>query len=233
MLSIDWLRQKFQRAFSRIPKVTFMGTSVLIFYIIIASSIYAILQTEIGRYVKKSTELALYTTRLSADLNKLIAESSSIIKYSELNDKKKLKISLVKAKSLIGSTDADFKNTKRYIEITRIGTKTILPYVNKSYFNYTNLVRPIVTRLIKYHGLISKKIFLMPLELALYKDSPVFSPFAVKAVGTMIKREKIIRFYINLIYLTGSLLIFISILFLIIYSNKKNKEIEKLYTRFN
>jgi diguanylate cyclase (GGDEF)-like protein/PAS domain S-box-containing protein len=218
---------------SRVSKIIFTGLSILILYSIIASFVYAILQIEIDLYVKKSTELALYTTKLSTDLGELIIHSSSIIKYSKLNDKKRLKTSLIKAKTLMVSTDADFKNVRHYIKTAGIGIKTILPYVDKSYFNYTNLIRPIISRIIKYHSLISKKIFLTPIELALYKDSPVFSPLAVKAVKETIKREKIIRYYVNLIYLTGSLFIFASILFFIFYSKRKTKEIENLYTKFN
>ena len=218
---------------SRVSKIIFTGLSILILYSIIASFVYAILQIEIDVYVKKSTELALYTTKLSTDLGELIIHSSSIIKYSKLNDKKRLKTSLIKAKTLMVSTDADFKNVRHYIKTAGIGIKTILPYVDKSYFNYTNLIRPIISRIIKYHSLISKKIFLTPIELALYKDSPVFSPLAVKAVKETIKREKIIRYYVNLIYLTGSLFIFASILFFIFYSKRKTKEIENLYTKFN
>ena len=221
------------KPFSRVSKIIFTGLSILILYSIIASFVYAILQIEIDVYVKKSTELALYTTKLSTDLGELIIHSSSIIKYSKLNDKKRLKTSLIKAKTLMVSTDADFKNVRHYIKTAGIGIKTILPYVDKSYFNYTNLIRPIISRIIKYHSLISKKIFLTPIELALYKDSPVFSPLAVKAVKETIKREKIIRYYVNLIYLTGSLLIFASILFFIFYSKRKTKEIENLYTKFN
>ena len=218
---------------SRVSKIIFTGLSILILYSIIASFVYAILQIEIDVYVKKSTELALYTTKLSTDLGELIIHSSSIIKYSKLNDKKRLKTSLIKAKTLMVSTDADFKNVRHYIKTAGIGIKTILPYVDKSYFNYSNLIRPIISRIIKYHSLISKKIFLTPIELALYKDSPVFSPLAVKAVKETIKREKIIGYYVNLIYLTGSLFIFASILFFIFYSKRKTDEIENLYTKFN
>ena len=210
-----------------------IGLLVIILYLIIAALIYMVLQMEIGFYVKKSTNLALYTTKLSTNLNTLITQSSFIIKYSRLNKQKKLKATLSKAKALIIFTDTDFKNVKHYIKNTGIGSKTILPYINKSYFNYINLIRPIMQRLIKYHSLIAKKIFFMPIEIALYKESPIFSPFAIKAVEKTINREKIIRFYFNIIYLIGSLLIFISILFFIIYSYKKNKGIEKLYTRFN
>ncbi|MHB8281693.1 MAG: sensor domain-containing diguanylate cyclase [bacterium] len=216
-----------------VPKVISIGLLVLILYLIIAASIYMILQTEIGFYVKRSTNLALYTTKLSTNLNKLIMQSSFIIKYSRLNDQKRLKATLDMAKSLIISTNADFKNVKYYIKNTRIGSKTILPYINKSYFNYINLIRPIMRRLIKYHKLIAKKIFFMPIELALYKESPIFSPFAIKVVEKTIHRERIIRFYFDIVYLIGSLLIFISILFFIIYSNRKNKEIKRLYARFN
>ena len=218
---------------SRVSKIIFTGLLILILYSIIASLVYVILQNEIDLYVKKSTDLALYTTKLSTDLNDLIIESASIIKYSKSNDKKKLKTSLIKAEALMSLTDKDFKIVKHYIKTSRIGTKTILPYVNKSYFNYINLIRPIIKRIIKYHSLISKKIFLTPIELALYKDSPVFSPFAIKAVDKTIKRERIIRNYVNLIYLTGSLLIFAPILFFIFYSKRKTKEIEILYTKFN
>ncbi len=218
---------------SRVSKIIFTGLSILILYSIIASFVYAILQIEIDVYVKKSTELALYTTKLSTDLGELIIDSSSIIKYSKLNDKKRLKTSLIKAKTLMLSTDTDFKNVRHYIKTAGIGIKTILPYVDKSYFNYSNLIRPIISRIIKYHSLISKKIFLTPIELALYKDSPVFSPLAVKAVKETIKREKIIGYYVNLIYLTGSLFIFASILFFIFYSKRKTDEIENLYTKFN
>ena len=221
------------KPFSRVSKIIFIGLTILILYSIIASFVYAILQIEIDLYVKKSTDLALYTTKLSTDLSKLTIESSSIIKYSQLNDKKRLKTSLIKAKTLMVSTDTDFKIVRYYIKTAQIGTKTILPYVDKSYFNYTNLIRPIITRIIKYHSLISKKIFLTPIELALYKDSPVFSPFAIKAIKETIKREKIVRYYVNLVYLTGSLLIFASILFFIFYSKRKTKEIENLYTKFN
>ncbi|MHB8232581.1 MAG: sensor domain-containing diguanylate cyclase [bacterium] len=222
-----------KETFLHMPKVLFIGLSVLILYSIIAASIYFVLQREIGFYVRKSTNLALYTTKLSTDLNKLILQSSLIIKYSKQNDKKRLKITLNKAKFLVVSADADFKNLKNYIKNSQTGLNTILPYVNKSYFNYINLIRPIMMRLIKYHKTISKKIFLMPLELALYKESPVFAPLAAKAVEKTIRREKIIRFYVDLIYLIGSFLIFIMILFFIIYSNKKSREIKKLYTRFN
>ena len=218
---------------SRVSKIILIGLFILILYSIIASFVYVILQNEIDLYVKKSTDLALYTTKLSTDLNDLIIESASIIKYSKLNDKNKLKTSLIRARALITSTDKDFKIVRHYIKTSRIGTKTILPYINKSYFNYTNLIRPIINKIIKYHSLISKKIFLTPIELALYKDSPVFSPFAIKAVDKTIKREKIIRNYVNLIYLTGSLLIFASILFFIFFSKRKTKEIENLYAKFN
>ena len=216
-----------------IPKVISIGLLVLILYVIIAASIYMILQIESGFYIKRSTNLALYTTKLSTNLNKLIMQSSFIIKYSRLNDQKRLKATLDTAKSLIISTNADFKNVKHYIKDTRIGSKTILPYINKSYFNYVNLIRPIMLRLIKYHKLIAKKIFFMPIELALYKESPIFSPFAIKAIEKTINREKILRFYFDIVYLIGSLLIFISILFFIIYSIKNNEEIKRLYTRFN
>lgn len=222
-----------KETFLHMPKILFIGFSVLILYSIIAASIYFALQREIGFYVRQSANLAIYSTKLSTDLNKLILQSSLIIKYSKQNDKKKLKITLSKAKSLVVSTDADFKNLKNYIKNSQIGLKTILPYVNKSYFNYLNLIRPIMMRLIKYHKTISKKIFLMPLELALYKESPVFAPLAAKAVEKTIRREKIIRFYVGLIYSIGSFLIFIMILLFIIYSNKKSREIKELYTRFN
>ncbi|MCL4546764.1 MAG: hypothetical protein M1576_03365, partial [Deltaproteobacteria bacterium] len=142
---------------SRVSKIIFTGLLILILYSIIASLVYVILQNEIDLYVKKSTDLALYTTKLSTDLNDLIIESASIIKYSKSNDKKKLKTSLIKSKALMSLTDKDFKIVKHYIKTSRIGTKTILPYVNKSYFNYINLIRPIIKRIIKYHSLISKK----------------------------------------------------------------------------
>ncbi len=210
-----------------------IGLSVLILYVIVAASIYMILQTESGFYMKQSTNLALYTTKLSTNLNKLIIQSLFIVKYSRLNDKKRLKATLDTTKSLIISTNADFKNVKYYIKDNIMGSKTILPYINKSYFNYINLIRPIMRRFIKYHKLIAKKIFFMPIELALYKESPIFSPFAIKAIEKTINREKILRFYFDIVYLIGSLLIFISVLFFIIYSNKKNDEIKRLYTRFN
>lgn len=233
MLSIIGLKQKFKKAFSHTSKGIFAGSFILVLYLIIALSVYVILQAEIGHYVKRYTKLAFYTTKLSADLNKLIIESSSIIRYSRLNDKRKLATSLSKAKYLVNSTDADFKNVKYYIKTLQIGKRTILPYVNKSYFNYINLIRPIAIRLIKYHGIIAKKIFFLPIEIEIFKDSPVFSPLATKAIKKMMKRQKIIRFYVNLIYLIGSVIIFISIFYFIIYSNKKNKELEKLYTKFN
>ncbi len=68
-----------------------IGLSVLILYVIVAASIYMILQTESGFYMKQSTNLALYTTKLSTNLNKLIIQSLFIVKYSRLNDKKRLK----------------------------------------------------------------------------------------------------------------------------------------------
>jgi diguanylate cyclase (GGDEF)-like protein/PAS domain S-box-containing protein len=216
-----------------IPKVISIGFLLLILYVIIAASIYMISQMEISFYVKKSSDIALYTTKLSTNLNNLIKQSSFIIKYTKLNDQKKLKATLDAAKSLIIATNGDFKNVKQYIKDTRIGSKTILPYINKSYFNYINFIRPIMLRLIKYHKSIAKKIFFTPIELALYKESPIFSPFAIKAIKMTINREKILRSYFDIIYLIGSLIIFSSILFFIIYSNKKNKEIKRLYARFN
>ncbi|MHB1662008.1 MAG: sensor domain-containing diguanylate cyclase [bacterium] len=45
--------------------------------------------------------------------------------------------------------------------------------------------------------------------------------------------EKVIKSYFNEIYIAGSLLIFISILFFIIYSYRKNREIKELYNKFN
>ena len=117
---------------SRVSKIIFTGLLILILYSIIASLVYVILQSEITLYVKKSTDLALYTTKLSTDLNDLIIKSASIIKYSKLNDKNKLKTSLIKARALITSTDKDFKIVRHYIKTSRIGTKTILPYINKS-----------------------------------------------------------------------------------------------------
>ena len=213
-------------------KTFLFGIIILVVYSIIFVIIYNSIILKMEKDMDANNNIQLEAIKLSNSIRLTIDSSQDIVYFSRKNDKERLKTSLLKLNALIGLTNKRFKEFNENLEKFPFLKKSVLPFENKAYYNWKNLIVPILVTLIIHHKIMAKRAFMEPLFIDMYKASPNYAPLMESAFEHRIKDMLYFQLILNLIFIAGFFLFFIIlILFIFNISSKELKinQSEKKY----
>ena len=213
-------------------KTFLFGIIILTVYIVISAIIYNSVILKMENDMNADNNIQLGVIKLSDSIRLTVSSAQDVVHFSRKNDKKRLKSSLLKLSALIGLTNKRFKEFNKNLEKFPFLEKTILPFENKAYYNWKNLIVPILVTLIIHHKIMAKSAFMEPLFINMYKAGPNYAPLMEQAFEHKIKDALYFHLILNLIFIAGFFLFFIIlILFIFNISSKelKIKQSEKKY----
>ncbi len=219
-------------------KTFLLGIIILAIYIFISVIIFNFIILKMEKDMDADNNIQLKIVKLSSSIGQTIKSAQDVVYFSQKKGKdKELKSSILRLNFLINRTNKRFKTLNKDIKKVPFFQKTILSYEKKAYYNWKNLIVPILIRLIIHHKIMAKEAFLEPLFINMYKAAPSYAPMMESGFEHRIKDALYFHLILNLVFITSAVLFFlIFLLFLFNSSNKelKIKESEKKYrTLFN
>ncbi len=213
-------------------KTFLFGIIILAAYIVISAIIYNSVILKMENDMNADNNIQLGVIKLSDSIRLTVDSAQDVVYFSQKNDKKRLKSSLLKLSALIGLTNKRFEEFNKNLEKFPFLEKTVLPFENKAYYNWKNLIVPILVTLIIHHKIMAKSAFMEPLFINMYKAGPNYAPLMEQAFEHRVKDASYFHLILNLIFITSFFLFFIIlILFIFNISSKELKiqESEKKY----
>ena len=213
-------------------KTFLFGILILTAYIVISAIIYNSVVLKMENDMNADNNIQLETIKLSNSIRLTIDSAQDVVYFSRENDKKRVKTSLLKLSALIGVTNKRFEEFNKNLEKFPFLKKTGLPFENKAYYDWKNLITPILVTIIIHHKIMAKRAFMEPLFISMYKAGPNYAPLIESAFEHRIKDALYFHLILNLIFIAGFFLFFIIlILFIFNISSKelKIKQSEKKY----
>ncbi len=213
-------------------KTFLFGILILTAYIVISAIIYNSVILKMENDMNADNNIQLETIKLSNSIRLTIDSAQDVVYFSRENDKKRVKTSLLKLSALIGVTNKRFEEFNKNLEKFPFLKKTGLPFENKAYYDWKNLITPILVTIIIHHKIMAKRAFMEPLFISMYKAGPNYAPLIESAFEHRIKDALYFHLILNLIFIAGFFLFFIIlILFIFNISSKelKIKQSEKKY----
>ncbi len=213
-------------------KTFLFGIVILTAYIAISAIIYNSVILKMENDMNADNNIQLETIKLSNSIRLTIDSAQDVVYFSRENDKKRVKTSLLKLSALIGVTNKRFEEFNKNLEKFPFLKKTGLPFENKAYYDWKNLITPILVTIIIHHKIMAKRAFMEPLFISMYKAGPNYAPLIESAFEHRIKDALYFHLILNLIFIAGFFLFFIIlILFIFNISSKelKIKQSEKKY----
>ncbi len=213
-------------------KTFLFGIVILTAYIVISAIIYNSVVLKMENDMNADNNIQLETIKLSNSIRLTIDSAQDVVYFSRENDKKRVKTSLLKLNALISLTNKRFQEFNKNLEKFPFLKKTGLPFENKAYYDWKNLITPILVTIIVHHKIMAKRAFMEPLFISMYKAGPNYAPLIESAFEHRIKDALYFHLILNLIFIAGFFLFFIIlVLFIFNISSKelKIKQSEKKY----
>ncbi|MHB8231936.1 MAG: sensor domain-containing diguanylate cyclase [bacterium] len=219
-------------------KTFLFGIIILAVYILTTVIVYNFIVLKMEKDMNADNNIQLKIIKLSNSIGQTIKSAQDVVYFSQKKDKEKeLKSSLLRLNFLINRTNKRFKELNKGIKKIPFFRKTILLYEQKAYYNWKNLIAPILIRLIIHHKIMAKKAFMEPLFINMYKASPSYAPLMQPGFEHRIKDALYFHLILNLVFIASSVLFFMVFLFFLFNISSKElkiQESEKKYrTLFN
>ncbi len=208
-------------------KTFLFGIIILTAYIAFSAIIYNFVILKMENDMSADNNIQLETIKLSNSIRLTIDSAQDVVYFSQKNDKKRLKSSLLKLSALIELTNKRFEEFNKNLEKFPFLKKTVLPFENKAYYNWKNLIVPILITLIIHHKIMAKSAFMEPLFISMYKAGPNYAPFMEQAFKHKIKDDLYFHLILNLIFITGFFLFFIILILFIFNISSKELKVEQ------
>ena len=162
-------------------KTFLFGIIILTAYIVISAIIYNSVILKMENDMNADNNIQLGVIKLSDSIRLTVSSAQDVVHFSRKNDKKRLKSSLLKLSALIGLTNKRFEEFNKNLKKFPFLEKTVLPFENKAYYNWKNLIVPILVTLIIHHKIMAKSAFMEPLFISMYKAGPNYAPLMEQA----------------------------------------------------
>ena len=219
-------------------KTFLLGIIILAIYILTSIIIFNFVILKMEKDMDVDNNIQLKIVKLSSSIGQTIKSAHDVVYFSQKKGKdKELKSSILRLNFLINRTNKRFKTLNKYIKKVPFFQKTILSYEKKAYYNWKNLIVPILIRLIIHHKIMAKEAFLEPLFINMYKAAPSYAPMMESGFEHRIKDALYFHLILNLVFITSAVLFFLIFLLFLFNSSSKElkiKESEKKYrTLFN
>ncbi len=208
-------------------KTFLFGIIILFAYILISIIIYNFIILKIEKDINADNNIQLKVIKLSNSIGLTVASAQDVVHFSRKNDKKRLKLSLLKLNTLISLTNKRFEEFNKNLEKFPFLKKTVLPFEKKVYYNWKNLITPILITLVIHHKIMAKRAFMEPLFINIYKTSPNYDPLMEFGFEHRIKDTLYFHLILNLIFIAGSFLFFIILLLFLFNISSKELKIEE------
>ncbi len=208
-------------------KTFLFGIIILTAYIVISAIIYNSVILKMENDMNADNNIQLGVVKLSDSIRLTVSSAQDVVHFSRKNDKKRLKSSLLKLSALIGLTNKRFEEFNKNLEKFPFLEKTVLPFENKAYYNWKNLIVPILITLIIHHKIMAKRAFMEPLFISMYKAGPNYAPLMEQAFEHRIKDTLYFHLILNLIFIAGFFLFFIILILFIFNISSKELKIEQ------
>ncbi len=208
-------------------KTFLFGIIILTAYIVISAIIYNSVILKMENDMNADNNIQLGVIKLSDSIRLTVSSAQDVVHFSRKNDKKRLKSSLLKLSALIGLTNKRFEEFNKNLEKFPFLEKTVLPFENKAYYNWKNLIVPILITLIIHHKIMAKRAFMEPLFISMYKAGPNYAPLMEQAFEHRIKDTLYFHLILNLIFIAGFFLFFIILILFIFNISSKELKIEQ------
>ncbi len=214
-------------------KTFLLGIIILAIYILNSVIIFNFVILKMERDMDADNNIQLKIIKLSSSIGQTIKSAQDVVYFSQKKDKEKeLKSSLLRLNFLINRTNKRFKTLNKDIKKVPFFQKTILSYEKKAYYNWKNLIVPILIRLIIHHKIMAKEAFLEPLFINMYKAAPSYAPMMESGFEHRIKDALYFHLILNLVFIASTVLFFLIFLLFLFNSSSKElkiKESEKKY----
>ncbi len=208
-------------------KTFLFGIVILTAYIAISAIIYNSVILKIEKDMNADNNIQVAVIKLSNSIRLTIGSAQDVVHFSQKNDKKRLKQSLLKLSALISLTNKRFEEFNGNLKKFPFLKKTVLPFENKAYYNWKNLIVPILVTLIIHHKIMAKRAFMEPLFINMYKAGPNYAPLMEQAFEHRIKDTLYFHLILNLIFIAGFFLFFIILILFIFSISSKELKVEQ------
>ena len=208
-------------------KTFLFGIVILTAYIAISAIIYNSVILKIEKDMNADNNIQVAVIKLSNSIRLTIGSAQDVVHFSQKNDKKRLKQSLLKLSALISLTNKRFEEFNGNLKKFPFLKKTVLPFENKAYYNWKNLIVPILVTLIIHHKIMAKRAFMEPLFINMYKAGPNYAPLMEQAFEHRIKDTLYFHLILNVIFIAGFFLFFIILILFIFSISSKELKVEQ------